>query len=166
MCEDYGVVQLSTGDILRANRKAGTELDELLEIDVDNADYAARIEGVKDQGATLSAQLDHIDKDMGLLGEGMAGVHGDVDEIRGLIKDYEGRTSEISVQLDELNKKYTVTRNMIDNFGEEYVTLQSDVMSLRAENKNIKVRNTITGVIALVFSLSTAYLLYLQGIIQ
>jgi adenylate kinase len=26
ICEEYGVVQLSTGDILRANRKAGTEL--------------------------------------------------------------------------------------------------------------------------------------------
>lgn len=26
ICRDYGVVQLSTGDILRANRKAGTEL--------------------------------------------------------------------------------------------------------------------------------------------
>jgi adenylate kinase len=28
MCADYGVVQLSTGDILRANRKAGTELGQ------------------------------------------------------------------------------------------------------------------------------------------
>ena len=26
MCKDYGIVQLSTGDILRANRKEGTEL--------------------------------------------------------------------------------------------------------------------------------------------
>ena len=28
ICKDYGVVQLSTGDILRANRKAGTELGQ------------------------------------------------------------------------------------------------------------------------------------------
>jgi len=28
ICADYGVVQLSTGDILRANRKAGTELGQ------------------------------------------------------------------------------------------------------------------------------------------
>ncbi len=31
ICRDYGVVQLSTGDILRANRKAGTELDKKAE---------------------------------------------------------------------------------------------------------------------------------------
>ena len=28
ICKDYGVVQLSTGDILRANRKQGTELGQ------------------------------------------------------------------------------------------------------------------------------------------